>query len=103
LKGRNYEEENLSKKYSFIAGSRSCGYQFSVLCVWMTPIPSAQPQPAAETIGTDLPQGYILAEIPSERERSIKHYLKDDGTYEAVVYPNPVHYEGRWNLAGYRQ
>jgi RHS repeat-associated protein len=61
-------------------------------------VDTSTPQTETQTVGTGLPQGYILSELPSERERSVKHYLKDDGTYEAVVYPNPVHFmeDGTW-------
>ena len=43
-------------------------------------------------------EGKIIKEIVEKRERNIKHFLKDDMTFEAVVYPQPVHYleNGKW-------
>lgn len=43
-------------------------------------------------------KGKIVKEVVEKREESIKHFLKDDNTYEAVVYPSPVHYKvnGKW-------
>lgn len=40
----------------------------------------------------------IIKEIEEKREVNVKHFLKDDMTYEAVVYPEPVHYleDGKW-------
>ncbi|KPU45384.1 tRNA(Glu)-specific nuclease WapA precursor [Oxobacter pfennigii] len=34
----------------------------------------------------------ILNEVEEKRQRNIKHFLRDDGTYEAAIYPSPVHY-----------
>ncbi len=43
-------------------------------------------------------EGNILKEIVAKREKNAKHFIKDDGTFEAVIYPNPVHYfaNGVW-------
>lgn len=43
-------------------------------------------------------EGKIISELNEKRERNIKHFLKDDMTYEAVEYALPVHYEerGQW-------
>ena len=40
----------------------------------------------------------IIGEIVEKRERNVKHFLKDDMTYEAAVYPSPIHYleNGKW-------
>lgn len=40
----------------------------------------------------------IIREVEEKREANVKQFLKDDMTYEAVVYPNPVHYldNGKW-------
>ncbi|MDP4144745.1 MAG: hypothetical protein Q8936_09765, partial [Bacillota bacterium] len=40
----------------------------------------------------------ILGELDEKKERNIKHFLKEDGTYEADVYPMAVHYldNGKW-------
>lgn len=40
----------------------------------------------------------IIGEIVEKRERNVKHFLKDDMTYEAAVYSSPVHYleNGKW-------
>lgn len=37
-------------------------------------------------------KGIILEEIKSKREASIKYFIKDDGTYTAMMYNRPVHY-----------
>lgn len=40
----------------------------------------------------------ILGEVEEKRESNVKHFLKENGTYEAVVYSQPVHYleDGKW-------
>ncbi len=40
----------------------------------------------------------IIGEDISKRDISTKHFLKDDMSYEAVIYPMPVHYkkDGKW-------
>ncbi len=40
----------------------------------------------------------ILKEVVEKRERNTKHFLKEDMSYEAVVYPTDVHYneDGVW-------
>jgi len=40
----------------------------------------------------------IIGEIVDKRDKNVKHYLKDDNTYEAVIYPTAVHYKenGKW-------
>lgn len=40
----------------------------------------------------------IIGEDVSKRKKNIKHFLKDDMTFEAVIYPFAVHYEdnGEW-------
>ena len=40
----------------------------------------------------------ILKEAVEKREESVKHFLKEDGTYQAVMYKTPVHYykDGKW-------
>ncbi len=35
----------------------------------------------------------IVGEIVGKREKNVKHFLKDDLTYEAITYPYPVHYK----------
>ncbi|GLC29653.1 carbohydrate binding domain-containing protein [Clostridium omnivorum] len=35
----------------------------------------------------------ILEEVEDKREENVKHFLKEDMTYEAVVYPEAVHYQ----------
>jgi RHS repeat-associated protein len=35
----------------------------------------------------------IIGEVVEKRESRIKHYIKDDKTYEAVVYESDVHYK----------
>ena len=60
-------------------------------------IPNGESTNAKDTSYTVKP-GKIVKEIVEKREKNIKHFLKDDGTYEAVIYPNPVHYleKGNW-------
>lgn len=40
----------------------------------------------------------ILKEVDAKREANVKHFLLKDKTYEAVVYPESVHYKvnGKW-------
>ncbi|QHE50865.1 DNRLRE domain-containing protein [Pontibacillus sp. HMF3514] len=40
----------------------------------------------------------IVGEIKEKREKNVKHFLKEDLTYEAAVYKKPVHYKenGEW-------
>ena len=40
----------------------------------------------------------ILKEVVEKRESNTKHFLMDDMSYEAAVYPEPVHYleNGQW-------
>ena len=40
----------------------------------------------------------ILEEVESKREKYVKHFIKEDKTYEAVVYPFAAHYKenGEW-------
>ncbi|MDO6355966.1 DNRLRE domain-containing protein [Caloramator sp. CAR-1] len=40
----------------------------------------------------------IIKEVEEKREKNIKHFLKDDFTYEAAIYPTAVHYlkDGKW-------
>ncbi|MBZ9686140.1 DNRLRE domain-containing protein [Clostridium estertheticum] len=40
----------------------------------------------------------ILQEVESKREKYVKHFIKEDKTFEAVVYPFAAHYKenGKW-------
>ncbi|MBT9134320.1 MAG: tRNA3(Ser)-specific nuclease WapA [Firmicutes bacterium] len=40
----------------------------------------------------------IVGEVTEKREQNVKHFLRDDFTYEATVYPVSVHYKenGQW-------
>jgi RHS repeat-associated protein len=40
----------------------------------------------------------VLMEVVSKREENVKHFLLKDKSYEAAVYPGPVHYKenGKW-------
>lgn len=44
------------------------------------------------------PEAQIVGEIIEKRERDIKYFFKDDNSYEAAIYPFPVHYmnNGKW-------
>lgn len=43
-------------------------------------------------------EGKILSEVIEKRQANIKQFFKDDGTFEAAIYPQPVHYQenGQW-------
>ena len=62
----------------------------------------AVPDEPAETEGTteaETPDPTVLGEITELREENVKHFRMDDGTYTAVAYDQPVHYEdanGTW-------
>lgn len=40
----------------------------------------------------------LVGEDISKRDKNVKHFLREDMTYEAVIYPFAVHYEdeGEW-------
>lgn len=40
----------------------------------------------------------IVGEVIDKREENVKHFLRDDYTYEAAIYPVPVHFKenGKW-------
>jgi hypothetical protein len=44
------------------------------------------------------PEAQIVGEIIEKRERDVKYFFKDDNSYEAAIYPFPVHYmnNGKW-------
>ncbi|MFX0549463.1 hypothetical protein ACOAKC_09000 [Hathewaya histolytica] len=46
----------------------------------------------------EVKESKIVKEEEEKREKNIKHFLKEDSTYEAVVYPDAVHYkeDGKW-------
>ncbi|QAA33773.1 hypothetical protein [Clostridium manihotivorum] len=50
------------------------------------------------TEGQEKPETNIISEITDKREKNVKYFLKEDKTYQAVVYPVPVHYleNGKW-------
>ena len=51
------------------------------------------------TVSEDVPyENTILFEDPSLREENKKEYRMSDGSYKAIVYPQPIHYEenGEW-------
>ncbi|HBI04672.1 MAG TPA: hypothetical protein DDY49_11660, partial [Paenibacillaceae bacterium] len=70
----------------------------------ITPIPAlameAQKGPFAPEIAVDNKptEAQIIGELENKREKNVKHFLKEDHTYEAVLYPLPVHYQedGQW-------
>lgn len=55
-------------------------------------VPSTQLQEKNKT------EAKIQKEVEEKREKNVKHFMKDDMTYEAVVYPMAVHYQenGKW-------
>lgn len=59
---------------------------------------STMPDVVGNTETIIKPESNIVGEIEGKREKNIKHYLKDDNTYEAVIYPTAVHYKenGKW-------
>ncbi|MFL0197564.1 hypothetical protein ACJDU8_18635 [Clostridium sp. WILCCON 0269] len=40
----------------------------------------------------------IVGEVTEKREKNVKHFLKEDSTFEAAIYSEPVHYlsNGKW-------
>ena len=44
------------------------------------------------------PEAKVRSEDTSKRDKFTKHYMKDDFTYDAVIYPVAVHYNdnGSW-------
>ena len=64
---------------------------------------AAERTATAENTGVDVEPGQdhaeILDEVPERRGESEKHFLRSDGSYLAVQYEVPVHYEdadGQW-------
>lgn len=59
--------------------------------------------PDEDTLQLNLPEekinSVIKGEIIEKREKNVKHFMKDDNTFEAVVYPTPVHYlkDNKWH------
>jgi hypothetical protein len=51
-----------------------------------------------QIVSQDKKEATILNEIVEDRESNVKHFLKDDFTYEADIYHYPVHYreKGQW-------
>ena len=52
-----------------------------------------------ESMENPIPPATILFEEESLREESVKHFRLDDGSYIAVQYDTPVHYQdenGQW-------
>lgn len=59
------------------------------------------PNPNLQPPVLDQPQtseGKIIGELTEKREQNVKHFLKDNLTYEADIYPFAVHYfeDGKW-------
>jgi hypothetical protein len=61
---------------------------------------SAVPEPAVppEITIPEKSKGKILKEVIEKREKYVKHFLKDNLTFEAAIYNDAVHYfsEGKW-------
>lgn len=60
-------------------------------------------QDVGESVSSDSNQqseANIIGELTDKREKNVKHFLKDDMTYEAAVYPSAVHYfdDGKWRI-----
>ncbi len=47
----------------------------------------------AQDESTDKVASKIVREVTELREESVKHFLCEDGSYIAVSYAEPVHYE----------
>lgn len=60
--------------------------------------PSIDPAPANQTQKSEKAEGKIIEEITDKRDINIKHFRKDDLTFEADVFPFAVHYQkdGKW-------
>lgn len=76
-----------------------------LLCFMFSAVPAqvlatSYIEPQVPQIGqaSEKSKGKIVKEVIEKREENIKHFLKDYNTYEAVVYPSPVHYKenGKW-------
>ena len=77
-----------------------------VVALFVTSIPtqalanqtSKLQQPNSYTSKPEKPQSKILGEAVEKRDKYTKHFIKDDLTYEAAVYPIAVHYteNGSW-------
>jgi len=54
--------------------------------------------PLQEVISEKETEATIVEEVIELRERNIKHFRKDDKSFEAVVYASPVHFmkDGKW-------
>ncbi|HBR03000.1 MAG TPA: hypothetical protein DD738_10345, partial [Ruminiclostridium sp.] len=60
---------------------------------------TSNPKPANNIVSTlEQPEAKIIREDTTKRDKFVKHFLKDDFTYEAAVYPVAVHYKenGVW-------
>lgn len=62
-----------------------------------TVVPSNITEPPAIT-NTQRTVSRIIGELIEKREANVKHFLKEDGSIEAAIYPNPVHFfeDGKW-------
>jgi len=51
-----------------------------------------------ETTTNQNQEAEIVRELEEKREENTKYFLKDDGTYEAILYEEPIHYlkNGKW-------
>lgn len=58
----------------------------------------AVPQDAEKNQNKIKQKGKIIGEDKEKRERNVKHFIKDNLTFEAAIYNEPVHYlkNGKW-------
>lgn len=66
---------------------------FSVLAVYVTPVGATSLQANAEDLSLSTVTPTVVSEETSLRDVNSKHFLMSDGTYAAVAYDIPVHYE----------
>ena len=58
-----------------------------------------EPAESEATAEAETPDPAVLGEMTELREENVKHFRMEDGTFTAVAYDQPVHYEdadGKW-------
>ncbi len=78
-----------------------CKLLIITLLVTMTPINAiivSATDDTEEVTTKKNQEAEIVRELEEKREENTKYFLKDDGTYEAILYEEPIHYlkNGKW-------
>lgn len=76
-------------------------YLLLTLAIAMTPVPQkayADVLPSMPELEESVPTPKILGEATEKREKNIKHFLNEDMSFTAAIYPTAVHYleNGKW-------